>query len=153
MQVVLGSVYGGHMVSGSNMRVGDAEREAAATQLRDHYADGRLTLDELNERLDKTFAAKTQSDLTALMRDLPMTARPVVPAPKPSGGSGRPRAGYNVLAPAMALFWMVAAIAGGLFLFGHGDRPIAIVLFLAALAFFRRMIFGRRRGRSRRCGR
>ncbi len=38
------------MVSGPNMRVGDAEREAVASQLREHYADGRLTLDELNER-------------------------------------------------------------------------------------------------------
>ncbi len=59
------------MASDYQMRVSDAEREAAATELREHYAAGRLTLDELNERLDKAFAAKTRADLNALMTDLP----------------------------------------------------------------------------------
>jgi Domain of unknown function (DUF1707) len=59
------------MVSDHQMRVSDAEREAAATELREHYAAGRLTLEELNERLDKTFAAKTRADLNGLMTDLP----------------------------------------------------------------------------------
>ncbi|HMD93324.1 MAG TPA: DUF1707 domain-containing protein [Trebonia sp.] len=53
------------------MRVSDAEREAAATELREHYAAGRLTLEELNERLDKALAAKTRADLNGLMTDLP----------------------------------------------------------------------------------
>jgi hypothetical protein len=69
------------MASGNEMRVGDAEREAAAAELREHYASGRLTLDELNERVDKAFAAKTRGDLNALMTDLP-SARP--------GASGSP---------------------------------------------------------------
>ena len=59
------------MVSDFQMRVSDAEREAAATELREHYAAGRLTLEELNERVDKTFAAKTRADLNAVMTDLP----------------------------------------------------------------------------------
>jgi Domain of unknown function (DUF1707) len=59
------------MVSDHQMRVSDVEREAAATELREHYATGRLTLEELNERLDKTFAAKTRADLNGLMTDLP----------------------------------------------------------------------------------
>jgi Domain of unknown function (DUF1707) len=63
------------MASGSEMRVGDSEREAAAAELREHYASGRLTLDELNDRIDRAFAAKTRGDLDALMRDLP-SARP-----------------------------------------------------------------------------
>jgi len=45
------------MASGYNVRVGDADRDAVATQLREHFADGRLTLEELNERLDQAFAA------------------------------------------------------------------------------------------------
>jgi len=64
------------MATGYNVRVGDADREAIAAQLREHYADGRLTLDELNERLDQTFAAKTRADLTTVMRDLPYAAQP-----------------------------------------------------------------------------
>jgi hypothetical protein len=146
----------GTMVSGPNMRVGDTEREAVAAQLREHYADGRLTLDELNDRLDQALAAKTRADLNTVLRDLPTTptARPLV-SPQPAYDRQGPRPGYTLLAPVMALFWMAATLLGGLFLFGHGDRPIAVVLFLAALAFLRRLVFGRRRARGggRRCGR
>jgi Domain of unknown function (DUF1707) len=53
------------------MRVGDAEREAAAAEVREHFASGRLTQDELNQRLDQTFAAKTHGDLNAVFTDLP----------------------------------------------------------------------------------
>lgn len=60
--------------SGDGMRVGNAEREAIAGELREHYASGRLTLEELNERLEAAFAAKTRADLTAVMRDLPSAA-------------------------------------------------------------------------------
>jgi Domain of unknown function (DUF1707) len=55
------------------MRVGDAEREAAAAEVREHFASGRLTQDELNQRLDQTFAAKTRGDLNAVFTDLPST--------------------------------------------------------------------------------
>jgi hypothetical protein len=58
------------------MRIGDAERDVAAADLGDHYAAGRLTLDELHERLDAVFAARTFGQLTRLMSDLPGTRRP-----------------------------------------------------------------------------
>lgn len=77
------------MVSGFEMRVGDAEREAAAAELREHFASGRLTQDELNERLDRAFAAKTRGDLNALMIDLPSSAGGWTAASgAPSGGPG-----------------------------------------------------------------
>ncbi|MFY9652150.1 MAG: DUF1707 domain-containing protein [Trebonia sp.] len=75
------------MAAGNEMRVGDAEREAAAAELREHYASGRLTLDELNERVDKAFAATTRGDLNALMTDLP-SARPGWSSAGASGPSG-----------------------------------------------------------------
>src|SRR5690349_22842734 len=75
----------GTMATGYNVRVGDADRDAVATQLREHFADGRLTLDELNERLDQAFAAKTKADLNTVMRDLPQVARPA--AGTPYGGT------------------------------------------------------------------
>jgi hypothetical protein len=53
------------------LRIGDAERDAAATDLGEHYAAGRLTLDELNERLDAVFSSKTLGQLTQVMADLP----------------------------------------------------------------------------------
>lgn len=53
------------------LRIGDAEREAAAADLGDHYVAGRLTLDELHERLSQVFAAKTHGQLGKVMADLP----------------------------------------------------------------------------------
>jgi len=74
-----------------DVRVGDAERDATMTQLREHFVAGRLTFDELTERIDAALIAKTQRQIDALMADLPRPpklARPqsalAVPAPDPS---------------------------------------------------------------------
>jgi Domain of unknown function (DUF1707) len=160
------------MATGYNVRVGDADREAVTAQLREHYADGRLTLEELNERLDQAFAAKTKADLNTVMRDLPQAPRPVAgmpyggtawqgpgwtgPMTGRSGrdygwsgqGSQRSRGTCNAFAPLMSLVWL-ALIVGGVFVFGlgGGERPLAIVLLLAAFALVRRLFgMGRRRG-------
>ena len=53
------------------LRIGDAERDAAASDLGEHYAAGRLTLDELHERLEAVFAAKTFGQLASVLADLP----------------------------------------------------------------------------------
>jgi hypothetical protein len=145
------------MATAYNMRVGDADREAVAAQLREHYADGRLTLDELNERLDQAFAAKTRADLNTVLRDLPYTQRPGQVAAQPSGaGWQRGRAPFAAFAPLMGLVWLFV-IMGSVVLFGlgGGQRPIAIALFIAALALLRRLFGMGRRGprgpRGRRC--
>jgi len=57
------------------LRIGDAERDAAAADLGEHYAAGRLSLDELNERLDAVFSSKTLGQLTRIMADLPGSGR------------------------------------------------------------------------------
>jgi hypothetical protein len=57
------------------LRIGDAERDAAAADLGEHYAAGRLSLDELNERLDAVFSSKTLGQLTRVMADLPGPGR------------------------------------------------------------------------------
>jgi hypothetical protein len=144
------------MATGFNVRVGDADRDAVAAQLREHYADGRLTLDELNERLDHTFAAKTTADLEAVLRDLPHVPRPVgapLVGSTRSGwdsGSGSSRRGrpFAAFAPMMGLVW-VFVILGAVMLFGlgGGDRPLAIVILLAVFALLKRLFgFGVRRG-------
>jgi DUF1707 SHOCT-like domain len=64
-----------------NIRVSDADRDAVAAQLREHYAQGRLTMDELNERLDRVFASRTNLELTSVTSDLPYAApRGVLPS-------------------------------------------------------------------------
>jgi uncharacterized protein DUF1707 len=54
-----------------SLRIGDRERDAVAAELQEHYAHGRLTLEEFNQRIDAVFAAKTQADLNRITRDLP----------------------------------------------------------------------------------
>ncbi|MFZ0167134.1 MAG: DUF1707 domain-containing protein [Trebonia sp.] len=162
------------MAAGNEMRVGDAEREAAAAELREHYASGRLTLDELNERVDKAFAATTRGDLNALMTDLP-SARPgwssagvsgpsgssALPPGAPGaggpfgpGGSGwnsGPRAAGPMRTAGSVLVTMLVVAAlflvGTLGAFGIGaGRPFGIVLILAAFGLLRRLFFRRRVG-------
>lgn len=53
-----------------HVRVGYAEREAIATVLQEAAADGRLSMDELDERLDVALRAKTYADLDAVVSDL-----------------------------------------------------------------------------------
>jgi hypothetical protein len=58
-----------------DLRVSDAEREHAAAALREHLAEGRLTLDELTERLDRIYAARTRTELDRVSEDLPAQTR------------------------------------------------------------------------------
>jgi PadR family transcriptional regulator len=60
-----------HTASGPALRAGDADRDAAAAALGEHFAQGRLTFDELLARLDATFTATTQSEIAETTRDLP----------------------------------------------------------------------------------
>jgi DNA-binding MarR family transcriptional regulator len=53
------------------VRAGDADRDAAAAALGEHFAQGRLTLDELHARLDATLTATTHGELSHAARDLP----------------------------------------------------------------------------------
>lgn len=71
------------------MRAGDADRDRVAQVLRDAAGEGRLTLDELDERLDAVYAAKTYADLEPLTRDLPATGAGTAPAPL-GGADWRP---------------------------------------------------------------
>jgi hypothetical protein len=55
----------------AQLRASDDEREAAARRLRDHAAAGRLELEEFEERLGATYAARTRGELSSLLADLP----------------------------------------------------------------------------------
>ena len=60
------------MNDGSELRVSDEQRERAAAEVREHYAAGRLNDDELSERLDAIYRARTEEELRALHKDLPV---------------------------------------------------------------------------------
>jgi hypothetical protein len=69
------------------IRVSDADREAVTARLRDHFAEGRLTTAELDERVSAALNAKTFGDLRSLTADLPG------PAPVPPRTAARPHSG------------------------------------------------------------
>ncbi len=112
------------MATQPSLRIGDREREAVATELREHFAHGRLTLEEFNERLDAAFAAKTQRDLSRITADLPHVRTGGAPLPSsrraPSLVSGPPTAGWPGRRTGAASYglasagnvWSDAAVAG-----------------------------------------
>ena len=67
-----------------NLLASDAEREHHAELLREHAAQGRITVDELDERLDRVYAARTHGELAPVVADLPAPQRPRPPRRAPS---------------------------------------------------------------------
>jgi hypothetical protein len=96
------------------LRASDAEREHAATTLREHTAAGRLTHEELSDRLDGVYAARTVAELDELLHDLPAAAPP---APKAAASHAREQAlhtiGYVVLLNVAAnVIWLATGANG-----------------------------------------
>jgi hypothetical protein len=87
-------------------RIGDAERDSAAELLREHMAQGRLTAEEFDERVDAALKAKVASDLDPLFTDLPgprpgqaVATTPAPQAPPWAGASVAPAPAGQVPAP------------------------------------------------------
>jgi Domain of unknown function (DUF1707) len=110
------------MVTGAERRADDAEREAVAGQLREHYAAGRLTIDEFRARLDAAYAAVTAGELSRVTADLPMAgprpapgAAPGIAGPVPpygAPGSAGPARPYASPGPSRRRHWARLAAAG-----------------------------------------
>jgi Domain of unknown function (DUF1707)/2TM domain len=102
------------------LRIGDAERERVAERLRRAAGEGRLTPEELEERLEAAFAARTEAELAPLVADLPPVRRPR--RPRRDGGELRAYVATSILLVAIwaltgaGYFWPVWPILGwGLF--------------------------------------
>ena len=81
---IVGRVSDEHL----DMRATDADRDAAGAVVAAAVSDGRLTLDEMPDRLERVFAARTHGDLVAITRDLitptrGMTANAYATVPPP----------------------------------------------------------------------
>ena len=90
------------------LRMSDAEREQAATDLGEHYAQGRLTTEEHSERLDRIWAARTRGELGPIFSDLPTGATaPRAAAPGPA----RPRPRFRGIPfPLLVLLGILIAV-------------------------------------------
>ena len=102
------------------IRVSDADRERVAARLREHFAEGRLSQEELDERLSAALGAKTAGDLRRVMADLPDPAQ--APVPVQAGPLGPARGLAFRRGPRLwpvAVFALIAALvipgAGWLF--------------------------------------
>ena len=95
-----------------DIRASDAERERVATQLREHAAEGRLDVDELDERLQQAYTARTRAELDALTADLPASApaRPGPPTARDRSWGLVERAGSYV--GVMAILIVIWAVTG-----------------------------------------
>lgn len=93
--------------SSARIRAADADRERVATTVQTAGSEGRLTLDEVEERLSRVYAARFTDELTALTADLP---RPVPPVPGfPLGREALRR--HPALRLHLAVVVVIAAVA------------------------------------------
>jgi len=111
-------------------RIGDVERDAAAQELGDHFAAGRLTIEELHERLSLVLSAHTRGQLLRVMADLPTphqatfrVAPPPAPTVATSDGQEQDNAGDRagrVGAIALLLLAILIWLFTALLFAGHG---------------------------------
>ena len=67
-----------------DLRVSDADRDRAISELSGHFQAGRLTADEFDERSGQALQARTGKQLAALFADLPRDRAAVTSAPPPA---------------------------------------------------------------------
>ena len=126
--------------SDQHMRVSDAERQAVADRLAEHFSSGRLDQPEFDERVGRALSAKTRADLNGLFDDLPETGAPA--ATDPSTGQLRRRHRHPVLLAALIVFVAIAA--------AHVVWPLLWIGFLVAIVLFATGTIGHARPGQRR---
>lgn len=111
---------------GPELRIGDAEREAAVAALGEHYAAGRLTKEEYDERSAHAYAARTRSALWPLFADLPRV-EPERPVAAPATDTRPRRSGWVLgvpFVPLLLIAFVVSILVG---------RPVILFVLLAFL--------------------
>ncbi|MGH3303892.1 MAG: DUF1707 SHOCT-like domain-containing protein [Streptosporangiaceae bacterium] len=138
-----------------NIRISDADRERVTARLREHYAEGRLTAEELDERVSATLSAKTFGDLRPIMADLPEPG-PLGPQPGPVPPPfQRPpyayRRGPRLLPVAFLLLFLVLILPGaGWAFFAFVKFALLAWLVLCIVGIFTAARFRRRARRHTR---
>ena len=98
-------------VNEHDLRIGDAEREQAATELGEHYAQGRITTDEHRERLDQIWAARTRRELAPVFADLPGRTFPSQAPARPVFGQEARGRRRRFPVPLVALLVILVGVA------------------------------------------
>jgi len=101
------------------IRASDEDRSRTAAALGEHYAAGRLTLEEFQGRLDQVYAATTLGELDRLMADLPGTDLSRLPERRAPGPVQVPAGGSALARRAAWRFWFaISVVAFVIWLFG-----------------------------------
>ena len=128
-------------IAGGHLRASDADRDQVATVLSTAYAEGRLSREEHDERIDQLMAAKTFDDLLPITRDLVVVGTPSpVATPQPTSHFTIDTTGQSVDSDKMiAIFggatrtgkWRVRKNIQALALFGGIDLDLRDAIFEA----------------------
>jgi Domain of unknown function (DUF1707) len=94
-----------HARQDPNQRAADADREATSERLRRHHAEGRLDVEEFQERVDRCYQAKTVGELEQLVTDLP-------PEPTSEGRFHLHRLRMVPLLPIVIAILAISAVTG-----------------------------------------
>jgi hypothetical protein len=126
-----------------DLRVSDAERDAVVAELSEHFQAGRLNAEEFDQRAGQALAARTRSDLTGLMTDLPGGAQALTrPTASAAGVDSRPSSGRFLSRRTVSVLVVIAAVATVGSLLGHVSAyhiPWALIpVTLLVLRGFRR---------------
>ena len=92
------------------IRASDENRSRTAAALGEHYAAGRLTLEEFHERLDQAYTAATLGELDRLMADLPGTDMGRLPQRRVPGPVRVPAGGSVLAWRAAWRFWVAISV-------------------------------------------
>ena len=132
----------------NHIRTSEADRERATAQLRDHYAEGRLTREELDERVTAALTARTFGDLRSVMADLPEPAHvPQQARTPPPAAMPRPVLGLRgpLILPLAALAMLgVLLIPGGWPFLAFFEVVLVTALIVGAAALLAATRFQRR---------
>ncbi|QXJ26713.1 DUF1707 domain-containing protein [Actinomadura graeca] len=99
------------------MRASDADRDRVAESLREHCGVGRISMDEMNERLDLVYQAKTLGQLQEITSDLPeedLYQLPVPASQAKSTASVAPRPKGELYGRGMRAMWGTWALVSGI---------------------------------------
>ena len=84
-------------------RIADTDRDRVVAVLRMHCTEGRITLDEFSDRVGDVYNARTQSELDAVVRDLPVPWSPEAERSERTDREARP--------PRRPMQWLVAVFS------------------------------------------
>jgi hypothetical protein len=130
----------------ADLRAGDTDRQTVVAELQRHFVEGRLTSEELSERVAQALSSRTFGELAALLNDLPALTRELQPE-EPRARDWKeqllspPIGAALILVGVLAILWMFVAANGGRF----GFFPFWPMLIWGFFFFGRPFGGGRRR--------